>query len=226
MAQIGHGYGSEWHLLRFLGRHRNLLEKEIKEQLKLDEKSSFNWLDFEFAEREKIISGDKELIGLSFLGEKDFFKEYPWGNSQSWDAIVKINDTWYLVEAKAHISEIRGGKCQATKDSKKNILEFMDTQMKPFGVNVKDNWLGDYYQMANRLAVAAYLNNKDISTKVLYIYFEDGYYDDTQDKDLGNTRKEFEKEIEKEKETLGIDKDPKIDELLCEVFINANPRKK
>ena len=29
MAQIGYGYGSEFHLMRFLGHHRNLLENEI-----------------------------------------------------------------------------------------------------------------------------------------------------------------------------------------------------
>ena len=29
MADVGYGYGSEWHLLRFLGYHRNVLDSAI-----------------------------------------------------------------------------------------------------------------------------------------------------------------------------------------------------
>jgi len=226
MAQIGYGYGSEWHLLRFLGHHRNLLEKEIKKQLNLVGDCNFKWFDFGFANRETVVSGDKELTGLGFLNEKGSFPEYiqGWESKQSWDAVVYIGDTLYLIEAKAHVKEIccneqvNGGKSRAT------ILNFMNEQMTNFecSVNVQEStWLGKYYQMANRLAVAAYLNNKRIPAKVLYIYFEDGYYDQNGT-DLGATKEEFEVEIKKEKETLGIDKDSKIKELLCEVFINAN----
>ena len=231
MAQIGHGYGSEWQLLRFLGHHRIFLENEIKQQLHLVGECKFKWLDFGYADNRNVVSGDKELKGLGFLAEKGPFLEYPkgWEDSQSWDAVVYIGDTLYLVEAKAHVREIGSKSKSHGGTSRQEIINFMSNQMVNFGclVNVqKSTWLGDYYQMANRLAVAAYLNNKGISTKVLYIYFEDGYYDQNGT-DLGATKEEFEVEINKEKETLGIDKDPKIDELLCEVFINAkNPCKK
>ena len=33
MAEIGYGYGSEWHLMRFMARHRKLLEKAIRESI-------------------------------------------------------------------------------------------------------------------------------------------------------------------------------------------------
>ncbi len=29
MAEIGAGYGSEWHLLRYFGRHRRLLDQRV-----------------------------------------------------------------------------------------------------------------------------------------------------------------------------------------------------
>ena len=230
MAQIGKGYGSEWHLLRFLGHHRHQLENEIKVQLKLGGECVFNWLDFEFDDRDRVVSGDKELTGLGFLRKQSQFPEYPtgWESTQSWDAVVYINDTLYLVEAKAHVSEIYDKKNNHGGKSRTVILDFMSKQMTTFGCNVnvqESTWLGDYYQMANRLAVAAYLNNKNIPTKVLYIYFEDGYYMDDGN-NLSATKEDFLKEIAKEKKTLGIDKNSQIKKILCEVFINANPIKK
>ena len=47
MAEIGYGYGSEWHLMRFMARHRKCLERAICEKLD-DEESKFVWLDFDF----------------------------------------------------------------------------------------------------------------------------------------------------------------------------------
>ena len=159
-----------------------------------------------------------------------YFGEYPagWQNSQSWDAVVKINDVVYLVEAKAHTGEISDKKAHGGS-SQEQILTFMSQQLKAFGCTAdikKATWLGEYYQMTNRLAVAAYLNNRGIQTKVLYIYFENGYnnpFDTSDNKDTN--REQFEAAIKKEKETLGIATDRKIGELLCEVFINANPHK-
>lgn len=68
MAQIGYGYGSEFHLLRFLGHHRNELESVIVKAAKSKSKDFF-WLDFDYADRNKVISGDAEMVGLSFLKE-------------------------------------------------------------------------------------------------------------------------------------------------------------
>ncbi len=45
MAEIGHGYGSEWHLLRFLGRHRANLGAAIQRLIGCD---TISWLDFPF----------------------------------------------------------------------------------------------------------------------------------------------------------------------------------
>ena len=43
MADIGYGYGSEWHLLRFLGYHRNALDSPI---LRATGGQEIEWLDF------------------------------------------------------------------------------------------------------------------------------------------------------------------------------------
>ena len=49
----------------------------------------------------------------------------------------------------------------------------MSEQLKAFGCTTiikKEKWLGKYFQMANRLAVAAYLNNKGIPQPKCCIY--------------------------------------------------------
>ena len=46
MADIGCGYGSEWHLPRYMGRHRDLLDARVKELVLA---KAIRWLDFGFA---------------------------------------------------------------------------------------------------------------------------------------------------------------------------------
>lgn len=245
MAQIGYGYGSEFHLMRFLGHHRDLLELRISQQI--EEEGIFKWLDFEFAKDPmSSISGDKELSGLSFLNKigasdsqiQSVVSEYrsysinkidSW---QNWDAIFTLNDTLYLVEAKAHVSEISSDKKEHGGSSKDEILRFFTEQLgenTPYNFPVTHEWLRNYYQLANRMATAALLNKHGIKTKILYIYFTNGYdkrivdanrivriYEDNASKS------DYEKAIEKEETALGIHQNDKLTQLLApHVFINA-----
>jgi hypothetical protein len=66
MGRIGHGYGSEWHLLRYLGRHRDRLDKEVLAKVGAKE---VKWLDFPFKPNGKW--QDEEWKGVDFLRRKD-----------------------------------------------------------------------------------------------------------------------------------------------------------
>lgn len=222
MAQIGYGYGSEFHLMRFLGHHRNLLENSIRNVLKANSNDCFEWIDFDFAKSPKIISGDKEIQGIKFIKAKFgidnniSFLDYPWERSQSWDAVFKLGSTVYFVEAKAHIKELKSSGCKASNESR--ILSFMKKSMINYPtVQVNDKWLGDYYQLANRLSTVCYLNNliSNIHFEVFYIFFENGYYGANSDKN------EFQEAIKEEKKTLGILGNKSIEELIHEMFIDA-----
>lgn len=46
MAKFGNGYGSECHLLRYLGRHRKRLDAAVCE---VTGATGVHWLDFPFA---------------------------------------------------------------------------------------------------------------------------------------------------------------------------------
>ena len=241
MAQIGYGYGSEYQLMRFLGHHRNQFEKIISETIGQGE---FHWEDFEYANPKEVISGDKELMGLSFL-ERLFPEQYPaikneyegfginrrdsW---QNWDAVFTHNGTLYLVEAKAHISELSSGNEEHGGDSKEEILRYFQEQLPHLPVS--RDWLKEYYQLANRLATAALLNKHGVKTKVLYIYFVNGYRKRVVERPDGKeqiyetvnynaTEEQFKKAIEKEMSVLGINYDSTTSILSPSVFVNAEP---
>jgi len=247
MAQIGYGYGSEFQLMRFLGHHRHLLESEICKQTGIGE-GQFNWLDFDFADRRKVISGDKELSGLLFLSKIPFldketidvilkdYTSYKISNIntwQSWDAIFTLDKTIYLVEAKAHVGEMVSTSQE--RISNNEILSFMKNNLS--ALPVSSEWLKSYYQLANRLATTAFLQNhlnpKGFSAKTLCIFFTNGFSKPI----LGNRNiivnmaninddasiADYEKAIKLEMETLGI-REEKVSHLLTKpVFIEANP---
>lgn len=244
MAQIGHGYGSEFQLLRFMGHHRDLLEKLISEKIG---EGTFHWLDFGF-EKDPMssISGDKELKGLSFLKTTNpekfeeinnkYKKALPISSAetwQNWDAVFTHNGTIYLVEAKAHTSELRSGKNNGgkTKETKEAIKAFMKNQL-PEDYKVGDAWLQYYYQLANRLATVAFLNNNGIKARILYIYFTNGYRKKLvirprrkekiiEVDNLNASEEQFRKAICKEQKTLGIDQIDTSEYLASPIFIDA-----
>ena len=96
-------------------------------------------------------------------------------------------------------------------------------------------WLQEYYQLANRLATASFLNKHGIKTKVLYIYFVNGYRKRVVERVNGKKEKlfetvnknaskeQFETAIEKEMKTLGIDHASVSSILAHPVFVNAEP---
>ena len=240
MAQIGFGYGSEFQLLRFLGHHRLEFESIIAGVIG---PGVFNWEDFDFADPKSVISGDKELMGLSFLerlypvqypavkAEYEKYKIYHRDAWQNWDAIFTHNGTLYLVEAKAHISELSLGNKEHGDHSREEILRYFKEQLPELPVSRV--WLQDYYQMANRLATAALLNKNGIKTKVLYVYFVNGYRKRVIDHkerifetvNLNATEEQFRIAIQDEMNALGISHDSVASLLAPPVFVNAEPKR-
>lgn len=248
MAPIGFGYGSEFQLLRFMGHHRELLEKEICSQIGTP-LGQFRWLDFDFSDRTKVITGDKERTGLNFLYDIPFldrtcveniisdYNEYKINNInswQSWDAIFTLNNTIYLVEAKAYVKEM--SPTPSKKESSDEILRFMRESLP--NITITNDWMGHYYQLANRLATTSFLKkrleSKGVSARTLCIFFINGSSKPVLGKrntiiKMDNTKsdateEDFKKAIQKEMVALGI-KEDQVRDLMCSVFIDANPKK-
>jgi len=200
--KIGYGYGSEWHLLRYLGYHRKLFNNQIKNETDLE---IINWFDFKFSGKNVSLEQDEEYEGLEFLNEeqhpkiKDKWGEF-WpssGRQQNWDAVAKAmdsgNESYVLVEAKANLKECKSichAKPISENGGRDKILNTMEEVINSFtkSKNVDpEKWLNKYYQYANRLAVLHFLNKNGINTNLLFVYFigdknPGAYYPDSEEK--------------------------------------------
>ena len=179
MSTIQRGYGSEWHMLRYLGRHRERFDAKV---LAETGGSAIEWLDFGFTSSiDKAHNyGDAELEGLNFLSAKDpvrlaWKKWWPQtGKAQTWDAVGRHQRSglseWLLVEAKANIQELRSST-GAKGAGLRTIEDRLSDTQRQCGVVGSPNWTRPYYQYANRLAALHFLHSQGVPARLLFVYF-------------------------------------------------------
>ena len=180
MASFGNGYGSECHLLRYLGRHRVVLDEAV---CAATGATAVRWLDFPFS---RSWTGgknwpDSEWLGLDFLPADsavvgDWRARWPHGSGiMNWDAVgeVEVNGAWdwLLVEAKGHLREITSSCTAKSPDSINRIGRTLDETKATLGAPPDADWLNGYYQYANRLAVLHHLDRHGIGAQLLFLYF-------------------------------------------------------
>jgi hypothetical protein len=231
MGKIGYGYGSEWHLLRYLGYHRDELSGMV---LKETGGEFITWLDFGYKQTAAPLNYDRELVGLDFIHDAEVIRLWKafWpqtGNAQNWDAVGKIefgnHEEWLLVEAKAHLYEVVshcGAKSENSLDQIKLALEktmrdFCDPPIKV------ENWLSPYYQYANRLAVLFFLMREVqpvIPARLLFIYFTG---DQRKDEVCPKGKEEWQIVIEEMEERLGVNPVKELTQRVHHLFLPVNP---
>ena len=176
MAEMGDGYGSECHLLRYLGRHRSLFNQEVNSAISGQD---LEWLDYPFDPTRTWRDG--EWKGLDFLPEDDPARAAWWqvwpqrGNPPNWDAVGTVVSAgtreWLLVEAKANCQELRSS-CQASESGGRALINATLRQTKQaLGVSVDRDWLNGHYQFCDRIAVLHHLVRHGTPARLLNIYF-------------------------------------------------------
>lgn len=96
-----------------------------------------------------------------------------------WDALATVRgkDGSYgviILEAKSHVLEISGPNyaCGAKGKSLEKISASMNAVKRALGVKPEVDWLGDYYQYANRVAHLYFLNViVNVPTWMVFLYF-------------------------------------------------------
>ncbi len=163
-------------MLRYLGYHRKALSAAVAE---LTDGTSIEWLDVPFNPQKPFL--DDEWKGLDFLPDdspaKSLWTNF-WpqtGNVQNWDAVGTLqkgaSKDFLLVEAKAHLGEIKS-QCGAKEiGGKPMIVKALDEAKLAFGVSQEKDWLQPYYQYCNRLTTLYYLIKHGIGAQLLFIYF-------------------------------------------------------
>ena len=181
MGRIGHGYGSEWHLLRWMGRHRRKFDERVLKTLGR-EGARMEWEDFRLVKHRRMFQ-DAELKGVDFLDPTEYsatheaWKEF-WpqtGNAMNWDAVGWIagprgKRELLLVEAKAQVKEIESS-CGAKAAGRAKIAKALGQVQSALGVPGSADWLSGYYQKANRIATVWFLNKQGVTTHLLDLHF-------------------------------------------------------
>ena len=226
---MGLGYGSEFQLMRFLGHHRDELDKLI--HLATNTSEPIEWLDYPYDM--KRISGDGELTGISCFESLINFDEISvqwkkfWpqsGSSMNWDGIFKIGDTWYFVEAKANTAEAYQ-KCSASSEKSLGKIRDAFSETKKWLGLVNDiDWIDtDCYQLANRLAFMCFCNHicEGIKAKLLYVSFLNGYW-----KKNVTSKEEWISEVwSKQFDTLGITDEVVKKGILFHIYPECEPKR-
>ena len=176
MAAIGDGYGSECHLLRYLGRHREQLNAAV---LKATGAARLRWIDYPFDPAQKWKDG--RWSGLDFLPDGDKARKKwpdflpPQDKLQTWDAVALIEANgeteWLLVEAKAHLGELRSDCLASAGNGLGPINEALETIKSDLGVRAILDWKHGYYQYCSRIAALWFLQRHKIKARLLFVYF-------------------------------------------------------
>ena len=180
MGRMGYGYGSEFHLLRWMGRHRGEFDKRVGEVLGIGD-AKIEWFDFDFDERKPI--PDAEVKGLGFLKDDSRYGEIKadfevgecsWpqrGESMNWDAVGRVGRRYILCEAKAHVEEIEKVHKLTPSSSVEQRRKAFEFAKGWIGVTGSPDWLRNYFQMANRLYILSLLDKHQIDAVLLNVYF-------------------------------------------------------
>lgn len=126
-----------------------------------------------------------EWRGVGFLEDerpavvaayRDFWTQS--GTLPNWDAAgmrsTEGGDEWLLVEAKAHLGELRQSclaKPAALGGTRELIEERLDEVKAALGVRTDNSWLDPYYQFANRIATLWFLHEQGVAARLLHICF-------------------------------------------------------
>lgn len=90
-----------------------------------------------------------------------------------WDGLGKsTGDGVVLVEAKSHLGELTS-HCGAGPDNRPLIAGSLGWAKCRFGVFATSDWLGPYYQYANRLAHLEFLRHHGVDAALAFVYFCD-----------------------------------------------------
>lgn len=178
MGKMGYGYGSEWHLLRWMGRHREAFDKYVLDAIGRSA-CTIDWLDFNFDPN--IRGADNELKGLEFLGtdkqlQEEWNKFWPTGSGiHNWDAVGWVRSAQgrelLLIEAKGHINEMKTSCGAKDPGSRRKIRQAFEIVKRDLRVSEEKDWMRKYYQFTNRVAALYFLHKQGIPAQLLFLYF-------------------------------------------------------
>jgi hypothetical protein len=160
-----------------------------------------------------------EVIGFPKLSNNlaDFWPQ----RGPVWDALATVEGKSgsrgvILLEAKSHIPELANPSyaCKATGKSLEKIKKSLTTVKRELKVKRKAEWLGEYYQYANRIAHLYFLTIVgQVPTWMVFLYF----VGDVKQKGP-TTVVEWTASLDKMREALSLPRDYLLEQTIINVF--------
>ena len=163
--------GSQKWIQILVNQRTDKINNKIKIGLALPDNETIEWLS-PLEDKNYVEYKDADfLIKLGIDPEKVKLFEFWPKSGPRWDALAKSSSgKLFLVEAKSHIPELIS-ICRANKKSMPLIKKSLDATKRRFGVRSSYDWTKPFYQYANRLAHANWLNTKGYDTRLVNVYF-------------------------------------------------------
>lgn len=172
VPQPSESRGSLQWIRRLVARRPDLLEGELRQAGALDPDATVDWRSPRDADEwAEYRDGDfLDLLGQSAL--RPALQEFwPRGGPQ-WDALGCAGDgTVFLVEAKAHLGELKSSCAATAPDALARIKASLNWAREVLGAAGNGDWLTGYYQYANRLAHLAFLRSNGLPAWLVFLYF-------------------------------------------------------
>ena len=164
--------GSQGDLQQLIERRPELLNSRIKKSLGLSEQLEIKWVSPippDYAE----YSDDDFLRVLDLDPNRIRLNEFWPNGGPHWDGLGKGNDgSMFLVEAKAHISEMVSSPSGGGEVSLSKIRGELERTKAFLHAKPNVDWTTHFFQYANRLAHLQFLQfDKELSAFLVLIYF-------------------------------------------------------
>jgi hypothetical protein len=139
----------------------------------------------------------------------------------SWDALATVagekgGQGVILLEAKSHFKELGNPACAcgAKGESLEKIKASIATTKYTLGVREDIDWLGKYYQYANRLVHLDWLNEEGIPTWMVFLYFIGDL-----DQNGPNTDVEWKYKLNEMRTELGLPEYHILSDRIIDIFV-------
>jgi hypothetical protein len=226
-------YGSQFQLRRWIGTAADELNVRILRSLDMLRDwpvQKIEWISPLSADKYEEL-GDKAWGEIGLPGPSPLEAGWWPKRGPEWDAVARVIGPdgqvgALVIEAKGRGREIRGPGCHAEGASRELIKSALDDVKNDLDVGPQADWLGSYYQTANRLAYlwfARIRSKPSVPVWLLFVYFLGERYGDVVRGEQGpKTEEDWRPLIEATKDELELPPDLHLlGPWMGEVFLEA-----
>ena len=213
--------GSQRQIQIAVAHRKKELSKAILTRLPFPDGTQLVWKSPLEKEKFKEYRDESFLEAVNLKELADDLRDFWPRRGPQWDGLARLEKKGkltgiVLVEAKSYPKEMRVQRCKAKPESRKRIERSIEAAKGLFDADPLDDWLGTYYQFANRLSHIYFLRETaDIKAWLVNLCF----VDDKTIKEKATKKGDYKDELKLAKKELGLkDEVPYV----ADVFLDAS----